>query len=343
VSTPRRWWLGFDIGGTRTKAGVVTDDGQVHRPHLEETGHQPFEAIWAHLLRYAGEALEAEGAAGLRGVGVAAPGIVEPGFGVRNLPGKVPGIEGFPIRERLEGHLGVPVRCVNDGAAATLAEWRFGAARGRHDVVGLTLGTGVGAGVIVGGHLLRSRHLAAGISFGHATIETGGRTCLCGNVGCAETLVSANAVAGRMREYVARKVPSTLTDAYEQRPGRITFHALVDGVQAGDRVAGEVMAAFCRDLGATIVTAIHAYDPEVVVLAGGPMAQADHFLPQVQAYVDRHAFRYPKDRPIRVLRAERSDHAGVLGAVALVMQAVAEADRQAGEPIASEETPPSGP
>ncbi len=250
---------------------------------------------------------------------------MEPTFGVRNLPGKVPGIEDFPMRDRLEERLGVPVRCINDGAAATLAEWRFGAARGYQDVVGLTIGTGIGAGAIIGGRPLATRNLAGGVSFGHATIRTDGRTCLCGNIGCAETLVSANAVVGRMRDYVARKVPSTITDAYEHDPGRITFRTLVEGVDAGDRVAQEIMQQYCRDLGATIVTAIHAYDPEVVVLAGGPMAQADHFVPQVQAYVDRYAFRYPKERVIPILRTERSDHAGVLGAVARVMQAVADA------------------
>ncbi len=318
------WWLGFDIGGTRTKAGVVSDDGSVRRTHLVETGHEPFEVVWERMLAIADEALAAEGPDGLAGVGIAAPGVVEPTFGVRNLPGKVPGIEDFPMRERLEARLGVPVRCINDGAAATLAEWRFGAARGHDDVVGLTIGTGLGAGTIIGGRPLQTTNLAGGVSFGHATIAVGGRTCLCGNVGCAETLVSANAVVGRMRDYVARKVPSTITEAYGHDPGAITFRTLVEGVDAGDRVAKEIMQQFTRDLGATIVTAIHAYDPEVVVLAGGPMAQADHFLPQVQAYVDRYAFRYPKERIIPIRRAERSDHAGVLGAVARVMQSVAD-------------------
>jgi glucokinase len=321
----RHWWLGFDIGGTRTKAGIVSDDGEVLRTHLEDTGHGPFEVVWERMLDYADEAIATEGALGLKGVGIAAPGLIEPAFGVRNLPGKILGIEDFPMRERLEGRLGVPVRCINDGAAATLAEWRFGAARGHEDVVGMTIGTGIGVGAIIGGRPLATRNLAAGASFGHATIQVGGRTCLCGNVGCAETLVSANAVVGRMRDYVARRVPSTITDAYQHDPGGITFRTLVEGVDAGDRVAQEVMQGFCRDLGATIVTAIHAYDPEVVVLAGGPMAQADHFLPQVQAYVDHYAFRYPKERGIPILRAERSDHAGVLGAVARVMQTVADA------------------
>ena len=319
-----RWWLGFDIGGTRLKAGVVGDDGQVTDTHVEDTGHQPFARTLERMFAYAAEAIATEGP-GLGGVGIAAPGLVEPSFGVRNLPGKIPGIEDFPLRERLEEQLGVTARCVNDGAAATLAEWRFGAARGYDDVVGMTIGTGIGVGAIIDGRPLATKNLAGGVSFGHATIDIRGRTCLCGNLGCAETLVSANAVVGRMRDYVARKVPSTITDADQHDPGAITFLTLVEGVDAGDRVAQEIMHHFCRDLGATIVTAIHAYDPEVVVLAGGPMAQADHFLPQVQAYVDRYAFRYPKERVIPILRAERSDHAGVLGAVPRVMQTVADA------------------
>ena len=319
------WWLGFDIGGTRTKAGIVSDDGSVVRTHLEDTGHQPFDVVWERMLAYIDAAISTDGHDGLQGIGIAAPGLVEPRFGVRNLPGKVPGIEDFPLHDRLGERYGVAVRCINDGAAATLAEWRFGAARGYQDVVGLTIGTGVGTGAIIGGRPLQTKNLAAGVSIGHATIQTSGRTCLCGNIGCAETLVSANAVVGRMRDYVARKVPSTITDAYEHDPGGITFRTLVEGVDAGDRVAKEIMHSYCRDLGATIVTAIHAYDPEVVVLAGGPMAQADHFVPQVQAYVDRYAFRYPKERVIPILRAERSDHAGVLGAVARVMQAVDDA------------------
>ena len=131
------WWLGFDIGGTRIKSGVVDADGAVSRTEVAETDLQPFETVWRAMLDYADAARADRGSEGLRGVGIAAPGLVDPAFGVRNLPGKVPGIEDFPMRERLEASLGVPVRCVNDGAAATLAEWRFGAARGHDDVVGL--------------------------------------------------------------------------------------------------------------------------------------------------------------------------------------------------------------
>jgi len=319
------WWLGFDIGGTRLKSGVVDNAGGLDRTAVVDTEHERFDRTWDRMLEMGRAAVEARGRDGLQGVGVALPGLVETTFGSRHLPGKVLGIEDFPLRERLGAAFGVPVRCVNDGAAATLAEWRFGAAEGHADVVGFTIGTGVGCGVIVGGHLLTSRNLGAGVSFGHATIQTGGRTCLCGNVGCAETLVSADAVTARLRDYLERNVPSVLREAYLEDPRSITFQSLINGTEQGDRICLEVLDDFRRDLAAVIVTAIHGFDPEVVVLAGGPMAASDHFLPQVQAYVDRYAFVYPKDRHVPVLRARLEHHAGVLGAVALVMTAVEDA------------------
>ncbi len=316
--------VGFDIGGTRLKSGVVRFDGSVERPTLEDTSGGGFNDAVLPLLRgHARDHLAAAGP-GCAGIGIALPGIVETAFGSRYLPGKVIGIEGFPLRETLEAEFGVPVRCINDGAAATLAEWRFGAARGVDDVVGLTLGTGVGSGVVVGGRPFETSNLGNGVSVGHFTIDTGGRLCLCGNRGCAETLVSANSVAGRLRDALTRKVPSILADRFRDDPRSIGFPALVDGVRAGDRVCLEVLAEFVRDLGATVVTAIHAYNPTVVVLAGGPLSAADLFLADVQAYVDRYAFIFPKGRVVELRVAELEDHAGVLGAAAVVMSALEE-------------------
>ena len=315
--------VGVDIGGTRLKTGVVRLDGTVERATLDSTAGARFEAVLALLSERVIEHLDATGSGAL-GLGVALPGIVESGFGSRYLPGKVLGIEGYPLCADLQGRFGMPVRCTNDGAAATLAEWRFGAARGVADVVGLTLGTGLGSGVVVGGRLLETANLGTGASVGHFTIQTGGRLCLCGNRGCAESLVSANAVAGRLRDALTRLVPSMLAEQYAQDPASITFRSLADGVRAGDRVCREILDDFVRDLGTTIVTAVHAYNPTVVVLAGGPMAASDLFLADVQAYVDRHAFIFPKGRIVEVRQARLEEHAGVLGAAALVVSAIEE-------------------
>jgi glucokinase len=334
--SPEPYYLGFDIGGTRLKSGVVTASGTVSGPCVLDTEHLRFEWILERVLDQARTHIAEFGESGLRGVGVALPGIVQSDFGSRNLPGKVLGIENFPLRDTLEREFGVPVRCVNDGNAATLAEWRFGAAQGYDDVVGFTLGTGVGGGVVMNGRLLENAHFGV-VSLGHFTIQAGGKLCLCGNKGCAETLVSADAVASRLRDYLGRSVPSVLNEAYFRDPASITFRSLIEGIEQGDRVCLEVLEDFRRDLGALVVTAIHAYNASAVVLAGGPLAAADHFLPQVRAYVDRYAFVFPKDRRVPVLRAREENYAGVLGAVALVMQA--EDDEAAREEAEGEKAP----
>ena len=316
--------IGVDIGGTRLKTGLVRLDGTVDRPTVDDTSGLGFAAVLGLVEDHVRSHL-ASGGDGALGLGVALPGIVEGGFGSRYLPGKVLGIEGFPLRSSLEDSFGLAVRCTNDGAAATLAEWRFGAARGIDDVVGLTLGTGLGSGAVVRGRPYETANLGNGISVGHFTIQTGGRLCLCGNRGCAETLVSANAVAGRLREALTRQVPSILADDFARDPASITFRSLASGVRAGDRLCQEVLADFVRDLGATIVTAIHAYNPTVVVLAGGPMVASDLFLADVQAYVDQHAFIFPKGRVVELRRARLEEHAGVLGAAAIVLSAIEEA------------------
>jgi glucokinase len=312
------YFVGVDIGGTRTKTGVVALDGGLTRETIDETADAAFAEILAMVRRHVAGHLAASGP-GCLGIGVALPGIVETAFGSRYLPGKVLGIEGFPLREALEADFGVRVCCVNDGEAATLAEWKFGAARGVDDVVGITLGTGVGSGVVVAGRPLDTANMGNGVSVGHFTIQVGGKLCLCGNRGCAETLVSANAVVGALREALNRKVPSVLADAFAAAPGSISFLSLVDGVRAGDRLCREILDEFVRNLGATIVTAIHAYNPTVVVLAGGPLAAADLLLADLQAYVDRHAFIFPKGRVVELRRARQEAHAGVLGAAALVL------------------------
>ena len=130
MTPPGGYLLGFDIGGTRLKSGVVAPDGSVDRVTLDDTDRGGFEDTVLPLLRdHARRHLEATGP-GCIGIGIALPGIVETSFGSRYLPGKVLGIEDFPLRESLEAEFGVPVACTNDGAAATLAEWRFGAAKG---------------------------------------------------------------------------------------------------------------------------------------------------------------------------------------------------------------------
>lgn len=312
------WLLGFDIGGTRLKAAVVTRDGQVLDERVVETARQSFDVVLDVLLGLGHDYIRGLGTRPAA-VGVALPGIVEADFGCRYLPGKVVGVQGFPLCQNLREEFGTPVRCTNDGEAAVLAEWRFGAARGYADVAGVTLGTGIGTGVILNGRPMANRNLGTGACLGHLTIRSDGKRCLCGNRGCAETLISASAVTGRLVEALTRSVPSVLSPAFNKDPSSISFRSLLEGVEQSDPLCIEILEDFRQDLGAHVVSIIHAVNPSIVVLAGGPVAAAQHFLPHVQAHVDRHAFVYPRDRRVPIVRAYHTDHAGVLGAAAVAM------------------------
>lgn len=316
-------FLGFDIGGTRIKSGVVDAAGRILRDASTHSGSVGDVSELVRWLRAQGAAhLDEVGRERFRGVGVAVPGFVERDFGARHLPGKLRGLEGLPLRGALEEAFGLPTACINDGAAAALGEWRFGAAAGFDDALVLTIGTGVGSGVILNGRLLETAFAGTGTAVGHFTIETSGRLCLCGNRGCAETLVSATAVEGRLRDALARGVASILTERYLSDPASVGFAALIEGVRKHDAPCIEIFDAFVRDLGALIVTGIHAYNPSVVVIGGGPMVAGELILPPVQTYVDHHRWTFPADRVIPLRPPRYGDRSGVIGACAALIGAL---------------------
>ena len=305
--------IGLDVGGTRVKAVGIDRTGSVLSSAVVAVP-PGVEGLLAHVVATVNGLCLRFGPA--TSLGIALPGLVDPRFGARSLPGKLPGLEGFALVESLQRALEIPVACLNDGAAATYGEWRYGAGTGLSDVVVLTLGTGVGSGVVVNGGLFANAHLGAGGGLGHLTMDPEGPRCLCGNRGCAETRISATAMINALRDHVSRGVPSVLAEPVLTRPGEVRFENLVAAATAGDLLASELMERFIRDLGATVVSAVHAFNPSAVVLVGGMTAEAAAFLPQVQAYVSAYAWRYPRNRDIPVLVGALADLAGAIGVAA---------------------------
>ena len=310
------------------RSGSSAPTARSARPSVAETDHQPFETVWERAPgRTPTQPSRSEGRDGLRGVGhrSARARRARPSA-CATCPARCPGIEDFPMRERLEARLGVPVRCVNDGAAATLAEWRFGAARGYEDVVGPDPGH----------RPRRRRHPGRPAARLSAPRRPASPSAMPPSRSAAGPACAATSAAprrscrptrssGRMRDYVARKVPSTITEAYEHDPGASPSGRSWTASRPATASAIEILAALLPRPGR------HHRDRHPRLRPRGRRAGRRAHGPgrplpaPVQAYVDRYAFRYPKDRIIPILRAERSDHAGVLGAVALVMQATEDA------------------
>ncbi|HEX6509537.1 MAG TPA: ROK family protein [Chloroflexota bacterium] len=307
--------LAFDIGGTRIKAGLVHGaavSSLTVVPTLESNGSDLIETI----VRVGRDVLAARKAPA---VGISIKGIVEPQRGTLLDVNAVlmPWI-GRPFAEIIRDRMQLPTRVENDARMFALGESVHGAARGHRNAVCLTLGTGVGCGVILDGRILQGGHGAAGILGGHVIVQVGGRPCTCGGEGCLEAYIGTEGLLKTVRETLARGTSSTLNE----QP--LTPKKVFEAAAEGDRVAQDVVQQFATYLGAGIVTLVHVFDPDVIVVGGGIAHASLVFLPSVQAYVDSHAWTIPRAR-VRVVPAILGDAAALVGAAELARGAIVEA------------------
>jgi glucokinase len=304
--------LAFDLGGTRIKAGIVRG-ATVSSLLIEATNDARDGAdVLAGLLRL-GRRLGDEHA--VAAVGISVKGIIDAQRGViLDVKERLVGLIGRPLAAIVARELGRPV-VENDARMYALGEWRHGAGRRSDNMVCLTLGTGVGSGVVVGGRLLRGPRGVGGILAGHVGVQSDGPVCTCGNAGCLEALIGTAGFLHLAAEALARDPAQSAL-----RHAPLTAQRIFEVAAAGDAPAHALAQRFATYLGAGIVTAIHAYDPDVVVLGGGVMHSFAPFLPDVQAYVDAHAWTVPRGR-VRVVPAALGDAAALIGVAALTQQA----------------------
>ena len=253
------------------------------------------------------------------GVGIGSPGpldrekgivIVTPNLGWRN----------FPLRDEVANRVGLPASLDNDANCATLGEWWCGAAKGGRHVVGLTIGTGIGGGLILDGRLFHGASDVAG-EIGHTTIDSTGRRCKCGNYGCLEAYASGPAIAERAREALAGGEPSTLLELVGGDLTRITAQLVYEASKQDDDVARQVVRETANFLGAGVANLLNIFNPDVVVIAGGVTQAGEPLFEPLRAEVRRRAFR-PAVEACRIVPGTLKGSAGVVGAVATFKQQV---------------------
>jgi glucokinase len=312
--------LGFDVGGTRLKSGAVDRRGRLldERIAPSEAERGP-EAL---LRRLVAETKRRGGRP--RAIGLGFPGAVDPATGVVLLPGRLAGLEGYPLVPKLAAATGLPVVADNDARLAMLAEARYGLARGLRWALTITLGTGVGSCPLLDGRLLRDPHLQFGTQMSHIVMRSrDGRLCFTGARGTAEMLCSATALAGQVAEALSRGIPSLLSERWRKDPRSIDCAAVMEAVARKDRLACDELRVWTEHLGWFLVSAIHAYAPQRVILSGGATHGARHFLPALRRQVGAHLFRWPRGSRVPIVISKMQDHAGVLGAGALAWEAFA--------------------
>jgi len=312
--------LGFDLGGTKFAFGVVQEDGKVLGSGRIETlaAQGPAQAV-QRVIVAAREELNRLGlkSTDLAGIGIASPGPLDIAKGCVDGSPNLPGWDGFPIAGEIGRAFGLRVRIDNDANAAALGEHRFGAGRGKHDLVYITVSTGIGGGVIVNGRLMRGANGNAG-ELGHLTLDIQGPRCACGGNGCFEVMASGTALTKRTRAALLAGRASSITalaGAAEKADVRHVFAA----AQAGDALAQELVAQEIEYLGRGLAAVINAFNPERVIIGGGVASAGEWLLEPVRRRA--LALAFPRLAAVcDIVPAALAGDVGVVGAAACAFE-----------------------
>lgn len=327
MARDKRWIVGVDLGGTNIVVGLLPmEGGEVHGLRIlpTESGRGPKFVVdrIVEMVRGAiDDVLRTEGGTRdeVAGIGIGSPGPLDRKEGmVINTPNL--GWRNFPLRDLIANQVGLPAVLDNDANCATYGEWWLGAGREVDTLVGFTLGTGIGGGIVLNGEIYHGISDVAG-EIGHMTIDSTGRKCKCGNYGCLEAYASGPAIALRAVEGIEAGVDTSLVELVDGKLDQITAATVYEAVVQGDPYATEVMKDTAKFLGAGVANIINILNPEMVVIAGGVTRAGDHLFVPLRAEVRRRAFRAAEER-CRIVPGSLPGTAGVVGAVAAFKKAV---------------------
>jgi glucokinase len=312
---PPRRVIGVDAGGTKLLGGVVDEELVVyHRVRRTWRGGDRQQTL--DIMVEAVEEVRAV-AADVEAVGFGVPALVEWQTGVSLWSNHLP-IDGVPFRDLMSERLGLPVYVDNDTNVALVAEHRSGAARGSNDAVMLTLGTGIGGGLLLGGKIYRGAEGGAA-ELGHIVVDADGPECpgACPGRGCLEVMASGSAIGSAGLEE-ARRAPRSALGRSLSAGREISGPLVTELAHDGDVAARAVLAAVGRSLGVGLVTIVNVFNPEVVVVGGGAVAAGELLLEPARRVMAERALP-PSRARARVVPAHFGDEAGMIGAAVLAL------------------------
>jgi len=307
--------LAIDLGGTKIIAAIVSHQGQVmakeYHPTLAKEG--PSSVINRICLAidhlFEGRNIDLSQ---LRGISIAAAGAIDFDGGVVTSSPNLPGWHDVPLRDIVSSKYKVNTCLINDASAGALGEHEFGAGTGVNNLIFLTVGTGIGGGIIINGSLYLGPSGSAG-EIGHTTIDVNGPRCSCGNIGCLETLASGTAIAVEAIRRIDRGERSILTEMVEGKIENITAELVGMAAQEGDSLALEVISQAATYLGVGMVNLVNIFNPEMIIVGGGVMQMADLLLEPARQVVKERAFSLAA-QAVRIVPTQLGGEAAVLGA-----------------------------
>ena len=310
-----RFLIGVDVGGTNVRMGIVTPDGRILKkmeyPTDMSGGSLDMMSELASRLKNIAQELSEERHPEIRiGIGMAGP--VDQKRGVLIAPPNLPDLHEFPLREFLQKEISFPIVIENDANAFTLGEGWVGAAKGSLHYCGITLGTGVGGGVVVGGQIL---HGAEGLGgeVGHMVLIPEGPLCGCGGRGCLEVYASSIGIRRMALEAIERGKGEEILKKSGNDLRKVTSERVFEAAREGDPSALEIFNKMGRYLGLGLVNLVNLFNPEKIVIGGKVSRAWGYFIESAIEVVHQRAMKGQRER-VEIVRAECGDDAGILGA-----------------------------
>ncbi len=310
-----KWFIGIDLGGSFIKFAAIDDQRNV-TPTLElPTPQDGFsDSVIAQMLTGARQLIDEESISYdlIEAVGIGAPGPLDISAGITHAMPNIPGMERVPLSQKISSQLKKPVFLENDANAAAFGEYMLGAGRGTDSMVLLTLGTGIGGGIVLGGKVFHGSHEMAG-ELGHMIVAPQGRQCPCGQRGCLEQYCSATNLAKTAQEAISSSDVQSSLEQVLAANGSIDAKDVNAAAKAGDAVAAEIWDQAARFLAIGCVNICRIIDPDRIILAGGMARAGQDILGPVNAHFASLHWRLTEQKTT-VMLAELGSDAGVIGA-----------------------------
>ena len=310
--------LGVDVGGTFIKAGVVDENYAIlHKVSVPTGGDASYQTVVENIAHAAELAAREAGLTvkDLATVGIGIPGLMNPRMGVVVSAPNLNGWHDVPFLEAIQKLLPVPVYVGNDANCAVVGETLAGAAKGSENVVMLTLGTGVGGGIVTDGRLFVGGQ-GLGAELGHMALQMGGNTCGCGMKGCIEAYCSVTSLVKQTRQAMAA-APDSAMHAYAKEAGLVDGRTSFECSKMGDKAAIQVVENYCRYLANAIGSLVTCFRPDVVLIGGGLSNQRAYLMDKLNALLPQFVFASDIIGVPPILRATLGNDAGTIGAAFL--------------------------
>ena len=312
--------IGVDIGGTSIKGGAVTAEGKVlDYFSLRVNKKDSAEKTLLELSKVINNFIKSHNyEKEIKGIGIGVPGIVDFDEGKVIHSPNLPTWEGFNIKKFIQKQTGYETMLNNDANVAALGESIFGAGKEYKNMIMLTLGTGVGGGIIINNRIVDG-HKHRGAELGHMVIKVNGRKCGCGRKGCFEAYASATALVKETKKAMRRHPESLLHEAAKE-VGKVDARVAFIADRKGDKAAHKVVSDYIMYLGEGILNYCNIFRPEAVVLSGGVANEGDYLISRVRAYLEEHEYGMHLSPKVELKVAELGYDSGKIGAACLVFE-----------------------